>query len=235
MKSMIDNKAFYKLSYGLYVVSSIFDGKQNAQIANTVFQITSDPLMVAVSINKQNLTHEYIQKSKLIGISVLSEETPLEFIGKFGFKSGRDIDKFLGTSFKTVAGGIPIVLDNAISYFELEVEKEVDVLTHTIFICKVLNAELLKDIDQMTYKHYQDMKRGKSPKAAPIYIANNDESIKTTKDMPKFQCSVCGYIYDPSVGDPDSNIPAGTLFENIPNDWICPICGVTKDNFKQII
>lgn len=97
-KFMIDNKAFYKLSYGLYLVSSVFEGKKNAQIANTVFQITSDPPMVAVSINKQNLTNQYIHKSKVIGISVLSVDTPMEFIGGFGFRSGRDTDKFVQVS-----------------------------------------------------------------------------------------------------------------------------------------
>jgi flavin reductase (DIM6/NTAB) family NADH-FMN oxidoreductase RutF/rubredoxin len=229
---MIDNKAFYKLSYGLYVVSSVSDGKQNAQIANTVFQITSDPLMVAVSINKKNLTHEYIQKSKLIGISILAEETPIEFIGRFGFKSGRDTDKFLGISYKTVESGIPIVLDNAVSYFELEVEKEIDILTHTIFIGKVLSSEVLNDMEQMTYQHYQDVKNGKVPKTSPVYTSNINQPIK---DMPKYQCSVCGYIYDPNVGDPDSGILAGTLFENIGDDWTCPICGVTKENFEQMI
>jgi flavin reductase (DIM6/NTAB) family NADH-FMN oxidoreductase RutF/rubredoxin len=229
---MIDNKAFYKLSYGLYVVSSVSDGKQNAQIANTVFQITSDPLMVAVSINKKNLTHEYIQKSKLIGVSILAEETPIEFIGRFGFKSGRDTDKFLGVSYKTVESGIPIVLDNAVSYFALEVEKEIDVLTHTIFIGKVLSSEVLNDMEQMTYQHYQDVKNGKVPKTSPVYTSNINQTVK---DMPKYQCSVCGYIYDPNVGDPDSGILAGTLFENIANDWICPICGVTKENFEQMI
>jgi flavin reductase (DIM6/NTAB) family NADH-FMN oxidoreductase RutF/rubredoxin len=229
---MIDNKAFYKLSYGLYVVSSVSDGKQNAQIANTVFQITSDPLMVAVSINKKNLTHEYIEKSKLIGISILSKETPIEFIGRFGFKSGRDTDKFLGVSYKTVESGIPIVLDNAVSYFELEVEKEIDVLTHTIFIGKALSSEVLNDMEQMTYQHYQDVKNGKVPKTSPVYTSNINQTVK---DMPKYQCSVCGYIYDPNVGDPDSGILAGTLFEDIGDDWTCPICGVTKENFEQMI
>jgi rubredoxin len=188
--------------------------------------------MVAVSINKKNLTHEYIQKSKLIGVSILAEETPIEFIGRFGFKSGRDTDKFLGVSYKTAESGIPIVLDNAVSYFELKVEKEIDVLTHTIFIGKVLNSEVLNDMEQMTYQHYQDVKNGKVPKTSPVYTSNINQTVK---DMPKYQCSVCGYIYDPNVGDPDSGILAGTLFENIGNDWTCPICGVTKENFEQMI
>jgi len=231
---MIDNKAFYKLSYGLYIVSSVYEGKKNAQIANTVFQITSDPFMLAVSINKQNLTHEYIQKSKLIGISVLSQETPMDFVGKFGFKSGRDIDKFSGVSFKTLDSGVPVVLDNAVSYFKLHVEKEIDVLTHTIFICKLLNAELLKDMNQMTYQYYQDIKRGKTPKTSPTYVENKAKLVPVN-DIPKYKCSVCGYIYNSAVGDPDAGILAGTLFEDIPNDWVCPICGATKDKFKKPI
>lgn len=224
---MIDNKAFYKLSYGLYIVSSFSDGRLNAQIANTVFQITSDPIMFAVCINKKNLTHEYIEKSKLIGVSVLSTEAPMDQIKRFGFKSGRNFNKFEGISYKLTESGIPIVLDNAVSYFELQVEKEIDVSTHTMFICKVLNAELLENKDQMTYQYYQDVKSGKISRTKLNKEENNYGA--------KYQCSICGYIYDPSVGDPDSGIPAGTLFENIPDDWICPICGVTKDKFIRIV
>lgn len=231
---MIDNKAFYKISYGLYIVSSFSEGKQNAQIANTVFQISSEPPMFAVSINKQNLTHDYIQKSKLIGISVLSKNTPLDFIGKFGFKSGRDIDKFSGISFKTLESGVPIVLDTIAAYFELKVEKEIDVYSHTVFIGRIVNAELLNDSDEMTYKYYQDVKHGKSPKSAPTYVEPGPQPAEKT-NMAKYQCSVCGYIYDPSIGDPDSGIPGGTPFEDLPDNWTCPICGVSKDKFQKII
>lgn len=229
---MIDNKAFYKLSYGLYVVSSIKEGKKNAQIANTVFQISSDPLMVAVSINKQNLTHEFIDSSGLIGISVLSEDTPLDFIGRFGFKSGRNTDKFAGVLYKTLESGVPIVLDNSVSYLELMVEKKMDVYTHTVYICRVLNAEVLKDQNQLTYQHYQDIKRGKS--AAPAPAAVNKEPERPAKASVRYQCTVCGFIYDSSEGDPGSGIPAGTMFEDLPDDWVCPICGVPKDKFKKI-
>lgn len=229
---MIDNKAFYKLSYGLYIVSSISDGKLNAQIANSVFQITSDPAMVAVSINKQNLTHEYIQKSKLIGVSALSVETPMDQVARFGFRSGRDTNKFEGISYKLGKSGVPIIEDSTASYFELQVEKEVDVFTHTIFICKVLNAELLKDIDSMTYQYYQDIKRGKISKTP---VSQNENKTEPINDTPKYKCKVCGYIYDPSVGDPDSGILPGTPFENIPDSWGCPICRVNKDNFEKMV
>lgn len=231
---MIDGKAFYKMSYGLYIVSAAYDSKLNGQIANTFFQVTSEPPMVAVSINKQNLTHEYIQKSGVLSVSVLSEETSMDFIGKFGFKSGREIDKFSGIDYKNGETNAPIVLDNAVSYFELKVEKEVDVFTHTIFICRVLNSEVIKDINAMTYKYYQDIKHGKSPKTAPTYLNIKDESMDINKTTDKYQCSICGYIYDTSAGVPTSGIPAETPFEELPSDWVCPICRAPKDKFNKV-
>lgn len=231
---MINGKAFYKMSYGLYIVSTAYDSKLNGQIANTFFQVTSEPPMVAVSINKQNLTHEYIKKSGVLSVSVLSEETSMDFIGKFGFKSGREIDKFSGIAYKTGESNVPIVIDNAVSYFELKVENEIDVFTHTIFICRVLNSEVLKDMNAMTYKYYHDIKHGKSPKTAPTYLNILDDFLDINVKTGKYQCSICGYIYDTSAGVQNSGIPAETPFEELPNDWICPICKAPKDKFKKV-
>ncbi len=87
-------RAVQKMCYGVYIISSKKDDKINGQIANTAFQITSEPATVAISINKQNLTHEYIEASKVFTISILSKDAPMTLIGNFGFKSGRDINKF---------------------------------------------------------------------------------------------------------------------------------------------
>ena len=119
----MDKKALHKISYGLYIVSSKKGDKFNGQIANTVFQTTAEPPMVAICINKKNLTHEFIQKSKVFTISILSKETPMKFIGLFGFRSGRDLDKFKDVNYKIGIIGIPIVLDNTIGYLECEVIK----------------------------------------------------------------------------------------------------------------
>ena len=120
-------KALYGLGYGLYVVSSRSGGKLNGQIANTVFQITSDPPTIAVSINKNNLTHEFIKESKVLAVSILSRDTPLSFIGHFGFKSGRDVDKLEGINYKTGETQAPVVTENALAYLEARVIQEVDV------------------------------------------------------------------------------------------------------------
>lgn len=163
-------KTLHKVSYGVYIVSSVKEGKLNGQIANTIFQITSEPPTVAISINKQNLTHEFINSSKVFSISILSKDTPLRFIGNFGFKSGREVDKFQEVKYQVGKTGAPIVLENTLAYLELEVVDSLDVGTHTIFIGKVVEAEILSEDEPMTYAYYHEVKRGTSPKTAPTYI-----------------------------------------------------------------
>jgi len=224
-------KALYKLGYGLYIVTSIKGKRLNGQIANTVFQITSEPPTIAVSINKNNLTHEFIKESKVLAVSVLSQDTPLSFIGHFGFKSGRDIDKLSGINYKIGETGAPVVTDNTLAYLEARVDKEVDVGTHTIFIGKLVGAEVIKEGEPMTYAYYHQVKRGTTPKTAPSYI---EEKKEAAAKMAKYKCTVCGYIYDPQLGDPDGGIKPGTPSEQIPDDWVCPVCGATKSEFEKV-
>jgi flavin reductase (DIM6/NTAB) family NADH-FMN oxidoreductase RutF len=166
----MEPKTFHKLGYGMYVVSSKKGKRFNGQIANTVFQITSKPPTIAVSINKKNLTHNFILESKLFTVSILSTETPMKFIGRFGFKSGREIDKFEGVDYQVGVTGTPIVLENSIGYLEAAVINTLDVGTHVVFVGKVVDAQILKDGEPMTYAYYHKVKGGKVPKAAPTYI-----------------------------------------------------------------
>jgi flavin reductase (DIM6/NTAB) family NADH-FMN oxidoreductase RutF len=166
----MEPETFHKLSYGMYVVSSKKGKRFNGQIANTVFQITSKPPIVAVSINKDNLTHDFILESKLFSVSILSMETSMKFIGHFGFKSGREIDKFESIDYKIGATGTPIVLENSIGYLEAEIINSLDMITHVVFMGKVVDAQILKDGEPMTYAYYREIKGGKAPKAAPTYI-----------------------------------------------------------------
>jgi flavin reductase (DIM6/NTAB) family NADH-FMN oxidoreductase RutF/rubredoxin len=231
-------KALYKISYGMYVVSSKKDGKFNGQIANTMFQTTSEPAMIALCLNKKNLTHEFVLASKVVTVSVLSTETPMDFIGRFGFKSGRDGYKFDGVKFKLGVTGAPIVLDNAIAYFEAEIVASMDAQTHTVFLAKILDADVLDEsAEPMTYAYYHMVKGGKSPKTAPTYQKEEpkkEEPKPAPKAAAKWECSVCGYVYDPAAGDPDGGIKPGTAFEDIPDDWTCPVCGAAKTEFKKL-
>jgi flavin reductase (DIM6/NTAB) family NADH-FMN oxidoreductase RutF/rubredoxin len=226
----MNKTAFYKLSYGLYVVSSMKDGKFNGQIANTAFQVTSEPPTIAVSINKQNLTHEYIQASRKFAVSIISKDAPMPFIGLFGFKCGRDINKFENVNIKLGETGVPIVLDNAIAYIEADVINQMDCGSHTIFVGQVRDCDILKEYEEpMTYAYYQEVKRGKAPKTAPTY----QEAPQKVEKMEKYTCSICGYTYDPEKGDPDSGVKPGTPFEDLPADWTCPVCGADKAKFEK--
>jgi len=232
----MDAKALHKLGYGVYIVTSKKGERFNGQIANSVFQVASEPPTVAVSINKNNLTHEFIKASKVFTATVLCQETPLTFIGRFGFNSGRDMDKFEGIGFKVGVTGAPVVLDNAVSYLEVSVTKEIDVGTHTLFVGEVINADVVSDKVCMTYDYYHQIKGGKTPKAAATYIA--EEKVAAEKEevksgMAKYRCSVCGYIYDPEKGDPESGIEPGTPFESLPENWLCPVCGAGKSEFEK--
>jgi len=163
-------KALHSLGYGMYVIGSKQGERLNAQIANTVFQITSEPPTIAVSINKNNLTHQFIHESRVFSASVLCQTTPLSFIGHFGFKSGRDTDKFAGIGYRSGTTGSPVVTDNTVAYIEAEVINEIDVGSHTIFIGNVVDADVISDEPCMTYEYYHKVKRGTTPKTAPSYI-----------------------------------------------------------------
>jgi flavin reductase (DIM6/NTAB) family NADH-FMN oxidoreductase RutF/rubredoxin len=224
-------EALRKISYGMYIVTS---GKEkcNGQIANTVFQATSQPMILAVCINKQNFTHELIRQTGVFAVSVLSKNASLGFIGDFGFRCGRDVDKFEAVNFKIGKTGTRIVLDSSIAYLETEVIKEVDVGTHTIFVGKLVDADILNSEEPMTYAYYREIKQGTTPSSAPTYLKT--EKAKEGKRMDKYRCTVCGYIYDPENGDPDAGIKPGTSFEELPDGWVCPICGATKDQFEKV-
>ena len=223
-------KALRNLSYGLYVVSSRKGDRFNGQIANTVIQVTSEPPTVAVCINKQNLTHEFITQSKTFTASMLSQDTPLSFIGHFGFKSGRELDKFKDVNYRLGESKAPVVLDHTLAYLEARVINQVDVGTHTIFIGELVGADVLREGEPMTYAYYHQVKRGTTPRTAPSYI---EERKEVASRMAKYRCTVCGYVYDPELGDPDGGIKPGTPFEDIPDTWVCPVCGASKDQFEK--
>lgn len=235
----MDLRVLYMCSYGLYVVSSKKGDALNGQIANTVFQVTADPPKIAVSINRENLTHEYISESKVFTASILSTDAPMTFVGKWGFKSGRDINKFDGTEYRIGTTGAPIVLDYTVGWLEAEVVNSIDVGTHTVFIGKIVDCAVVSPGEPMTYAYYHQVKKGKTPEKAATYMKEEDQdkqevedSSMADKQVGKYKCTVCGYIYDPAKGDPDSGIAAGTAFADLPDDWVCPVCGVGKDQFE---
>ena len=213
-------------------------------ILNRLFRIDwtrrypSNPARFAIATHKDNLTTDYIKKSRVFSISVLEQNVDLNFLGPWGFNSGTEVDKFSNCNFKTGKSGAPIVLDKTLAYIDCEVDAEIDTGSHIMFIGKAVDAEVLNDsAPPLTYGYYRDVIKGMSPENAPTYTEKSKlsetEIIEESK-LKKFQCIICGYIYNPEEGDASKNAPPGTAFEDLPESWTCPICGVGKEEFKQI-
>lgn len=169
MSPELDRTVFKDVSYGLYLVSSFDGSSKNGQIVNTVIQVTSDPPCFATIINRKNFTHELISSSKRFGVSVLNDSTPFPFIGVFGFKSGRDVDKFENVSYIEGVTGCPLVTDHALGVMEIKVNYSLDVGTHTVFVGEVVFSKQLSDGRPLTYEYYHVAMKGKTSKNAPTY------------------------------------------------------------------
>lgn len=237
-------EAFFKLTYGLYILSSKDGDRLNGHVSNTVFQVTAEPPRVLVATHRDNLTTNFIRKSRVFAVSALEQDVDLDFMSPWGFKSGRDVNKFEKIAYRTGKTGAPIVTEKCIAWYDCEVEQEIEVGTHVLFIGKVIDLDILNgEKEPLTYAYYRNVIKGVSPEKSPAYLSDEklgtDESVEvqpagkenSAVEMKKYRCLICGYIYDPAEGDPPAGIPAGTAFEDIPDDWTCPICGVNKSDF----
>lgn len=213
----IDKKVFRNISYGMYLVTTN-DHKKNGCIINTLTQITSENPLISISLNKDNYTNKELKNSKKFAVSIISEETDNQVIVNFGYKTGNEVDKFKNISYEEISD-LPVVIDKMTDYLICEVINIVDCQTHDIFIAKVLESKHLNDLTPMTYKYYHEVRKGTSPKNAPTYISD-------TASTGCYRCKVCGYIYD--------NAKEKAKFEDLPDDWVCPICGESKDKFEKI-
>jgi flavin reductase (DIM6/NTAB) family NADH-FMN oxidoreductase RutF/rubredoxin len=225
---MINVEALFKISYGLFIVCSGDNKKGNGFISNTVFQVTAEPAKFAACCNKNNYTAEFIKKYGAFSVSVLDENASSDIIGKFGYKSGKDIDKMTGMNIQYRSTGTPIVLNECIAFFEFKVVQTVDVGTHLMFIGELLNAEIIDNSkNPLTYLYYRQIKKGFASKNAPTYIDKSRLEISLKKPASKkYRCPACGYVYD------EADEPV--KFDDLPGDWVCPVCGSEKSDFIEI-
>lgn len=204
---MSDNKmnmnALFQIGYGLYVVTSHDGNKDNGLIVNTVTQVTSTPARVAVTIHKQNYSHEIIQKTGVMNVNCLTVETPFKVFEAFGFVSGRNTDKFAGCEPLRSENGLVVLPRYINAYMSLKVEQYVDLDTHGMFICSVTEADAVSDLETMTYTYYH-----KNVKPKP-----------ETKKKKGYVCKICGYIHEG---------------EELPADFICPLCKHPASDFELI-
>lgn len=214
----MNNKAFFSMSYGVYATTSVDGGKPVGCITNSNTQITSSPATISVSVNHDNYTAKCIEKSGLFGFTVLSVKSDPEIIGKFGFFSSEDTDKFSGFEYE-MREGVPVLTDGC-AYAVCRVIDKLETATHTVFLGEVIDADVLKPDEPMTYAYYHKVLKGKSPSKAPTYVEeetrSNETEIKSGKK--RFICDICGYVYE---GD------------SLPPDFKCPVCGVDASHFEE--
>ena len=204
----MDPKAMFKLAYGLFVLTAREGEKDNGCITNTAIQVTSEPNRISIAVNKANYTHDMVMHTRKFNVSILSQEASFDTFKHFGFQSGRNVDKFADfTACKRAENGIYIITEGTNAYISAEVEQTIDLGTHTLFIAKVTDLDVLSSVSSATYEYYQNnIKPKPQAPAAP-----------TGKTV--WRCTVCGYIYE---GDP------------IPADFICPLCKHPASDFEKV-
>ena len=206
----MDRNVLKNLSYGMFVIGAK-DDKNVGCIVNTVFQITSKPNTIAVSINHDNYTNKIIKKTNKFSISILKENSNPQIIGTFGYQSSKDVDKFKDIDFKE-KDNLPYLSDSCGILF-CQVTDICETSTHTIFVAEVTDMFNHTKDTPMTYKYYQEVLKGKSPKNAPTYTEENNDENKTI-----WKCSICGFEVE---------------MDNLPDDYVCPICGAPIKLFKK--
>ncbi|MFH2096652.1 MAG: flavin reductase [Bacteroidota bacterium] len=225
---MTDINALFSISYGMFIVSSGNKDRGNGYIANTFFQITSEPASFALSCSKNNFSAEMIRKTGSFAVSVLHKEASSELLGRFGYSSGRNMDKLKDMQVKYGLTGVPVVLNDAIAFIECKLTNAYDAGSHYIFIGELVHAEMIDGSKEpMTYRYYREVKKGMSPANAPTYISGEKLTpIQEQAPGEKYKCSVCGYIHD--------NEDEATAFNDLTDDWVCPVCGVGKNEFTKL-
>lgn len=236
----MDFKALHKLSYGLYIIASQFEEQKAGYVANTAFQVTSSPAQLAISCHKNNDTTDVILKSGAFSVSVLKKELDIKIIGNFGFMPSTETDKF--ASIKTINGntGAPIVIDESVAWFDCKVVQALDLGSHILIIGEILDGQILSNEEPLTYDYYREKYKMLAPKNAPTYVepanlgeANIESPPSIEKDFEEHICVICGYKYCEEEGDPSLGIPPGTRFEDLPDDYKCPICNAGKNYFRK--
>lgn len=203
----MDKKTMYKLSYGLFVLTTQNYGKDNGCIINTAIQVTSEPNRISIAVNKNNLTHNFIKDTGKFNISILSEDADFDIFKHFGFQSGLRTDKFDNyENCKRSKNGLYYITKGTNGYISASVESVIDLGSHTLFIASVDDMEVLSSVPSATYDYYQSSIKPKPEKTGSIG--------KTS-----WRCTVCGYVYEG---------------EELPEDFVCPICKHPASDFEKI-
>lgn len=213
----MDVTVLYNLSYGLYVVGAFKDGRPVGCVVNTCFQVTAEPAQVVVSMNKNNYTLEAIRAHKRFSVSIISEDTDPDIIGRFGFYSSRDVDKYEGRGFD-VLDGVPCVHGSFAGTLVVEAKEFIDCGTHVLILSEVVDSRSGSGIP-MTYAYYHRVIKGSAPKNAPTYRAPESAPSASAK-LNRYRCDICGYEVE--------------VEGELPADYECPLCGADVTHFEKV-
>ena len=202
---MIEKEAMYKLTYGLFMLTSTDGAKQNGCIVNTVSMLTDNPKRITVFVNKANYTEELIRKTGVFNVSVLTESTPFSVFEQFGFCSGRDKDKFEGTNYPKTENGLYYLPEYTNAVLSAKVIDAHDYGTHTLFVAEVTEAKTLSEENSVTYAYYQSN------------IKPKPQAQKAEGNKKRWVCKICGYVYEG---------------EELPDDFVCPLCKHPAEDFE---
>lgn len=195
--------ALFNIGYGLYVVTCNDGKKDNGLIVNTVSQLTSTPVRISVTVNKQNYSHDVIKETGILNVNCLSTEAPFSVFEQFGFQSGKNVDKFADAQVLRSDNGLVFLPEYINAFMSLKVEQYLDLGTHGMFICSLTEAQVRAEAETMTYTYYQ----------------NNVKPKPQTQKKKGYVCKICGYVYEG---------------EELPEDFICPICKHGAADFEPI-
>ncbi len=204
---MIEKEAMYKLTYGLFVLTTTDGKKQNGCIVNTVSMITDNPKRIVVFVNKANYSEELLKKTGIFNVSILTEKTPFDVFKRFGFASGRDTDKFDGGRYETTENGLNYIPEYSNAVLSAKVVDFYDYGTHTLFVAEVTEARTLSADKSVSYEYYLNNIKPK-PQTTPSEGKGG-----------KWVCKICGYVHE---GD------------ELPDDFICPWCKHPASDFEKV-
>lgn len=202
----MNEKAFYNLTYGLFLLTAREDGRDNGCIINTAVQVANNPARIAISAIKQNLTCEMILRTGQFNISAITTKADFGLFKRFGMQSGRDVDKFADfTQVDRSENGLLYLTGPSNAFFSARVTEYLDLGSHILFVAEITDAQVLSQDPSCTYGYYQsDIK----PKPR-----------QTVSEKKRWVCTICGYIYE---GD------------EVPDDYLCPLCKHGKEYFKLV-
>ena len=201
----LDPAALFQIGYGLYVITTQDGEKDNGCIVNTVMQVTSNPTLVAVAINKQNYTCDIVRKTGRMNVNCLTQDTPFDVFRNFGFQSGRNADKFGTEKYRRSDNGLIVLPEHVGAFLSLAVEQSMDLGSHILFLCSVNESQVIEKAENMTYSYYQSHVKPKPQ--------------KQEQKKKGYVCKICGYVYE---GD------------TLPDDFICPICKHGAEDFEPL-